>query len=153
MTTIRETINDALKTAMKSQDRVRTGTLRLINAAIKDRDIEARGAGRTGGIGDDELLQLLQKMVKQRQESAGIYDQAGRTELAAQEREEIDIIQGFLPRQLDEAETRAAIKDAVAQSGAESIRDMGKVIAILKENYAGRMDFVKASGWVKEALS
>jgi uncharacterized protein YqeY len=152
-TMLRDTINDALKASMKSGDKTRLGTLRLINAAIKDRDIEARGAGRQGGIPDDEILSLLQKMIKQRQESAGIYEQAGRDELATQERDEIAVIQNYMPQPLSEDETRAAIKDAVAETGAESIRDMGRVIASLKEKYAGRMDFAKASGLVKQALS
>ncbi|GGE42250.1 aspartyl-tRNA amidotransferase subunit B [Agaricicola taiwanensis] len=150
---LRDMINDGLKDSMKSGDKIRLGTLRLINAAIKDRDIEARGSGRQGGISDDEVLSLLQKMVKQRQESAGIYEQAGRMELATQERDEIAVIQSFMPKPLTEDEARAAIKTAIAETGAESVRDMGRVIAALKERHAGRMDFAKASGMVKEALS
>jgi uncharacterized protein YqeY len=148
---MREAINDALKAAMKAGDKRRVSTLRLINAAIKDRDIEARGAGKER-TGDDELLQLLQKLVKQRQESASIYDGAGRPELAAQEREEIAIIQEYLPRQLDETESRAAIAVIIAETGASGIRDMGKVMAALRERYAGQLDFGKASGIVKELL-
>lgn len=150
---LRDTINTSLKDAMKQGEKVRLGTLRLINAAIKDRDIEARGTGRPDGIGDDEILALLQKMIKQRQESAGIYEQAGRTELAAQEREEIEVIQTYLPKQLSEDEARTAIREAIAETGAASMRDMGKVVAVLKEKYSGRMDFAKASGLVKEALN
>ena len=149
---MREAINAALKDAMKAQDRRRMCTLRLINAALKDRDIEARGAGREP-LSDDELLQLLQKMIKQRQESAAIYEQAGRLDLSTQEREEIGIIQSFLPKQLSDSETRAAVAATVSDVGAAGLRDMGRVMAALKERYAGRMDFGRASGVVKELLA
>jgi len=148
---MREAISAATKDAMKAGDKLRTGTLRMMSAAIKDRDIEARGAGK-GPMSDDELLQLFQKLVKQRQESAEIYDKAGRTELAAQERAEIAVIQGFMPQPLDEAETRAAIAAAIADTGAAGVRDMGKVMTALRERHAGRMDFGKASGLVKQLL-
>jgi uncharacterized protein YqeY len=148
---MREAINAALKDALKAQEKTRVSTLRLMNAAIKDRDIEARGAGKPP-LGDEEMLQLFQKMVKQRQESAEIYDKAGRPELATQERAEIEVIRGFMPTQMDEAETEAAIKGVVAELGASGMRDMGKVMAALRERYAGRMDFGKASGTVKRAL-
>ena len=148
---LRETFSTAVKDAMKSGDKARLSVVRMIQAGLKDRDIEARGAGK-GQASDDEILALLQKMIKQRQESLAIYEQAGRSELAEQEREEAQIIASFLPKQLDEAETRAAIEAAIAKSGAASMKDMGKVIAALRAEYAGRMDFGKASALVKEML-
>lgn len=149
---LRQRFTDAQKEALKGGDKRRLGTVRLIQAALKDKDIEARGAGK-GQATDEEILGLLQKMIKQRQESLAIYEQAGRQELAAQEREEAEIIQSFLPKQMDEAETREAIEAAIAGTGAASIKDMGKVIEALRGEYAGRMDFAKASGLVKEMLS
>ena len=149
---LRESFTELMKEAMKAGDKRRTGTLRMITAALKDRDIEARGQGK-GPLSDDDILGLLQKMVKQRQESLAIYEQAGRTELATQEREEIEIIMGFMPKQMDEAEMTAAIKTIIAETGAQSVKDMGKVMAVMKERYAGQMDFAKASGAVKGALS
>jgi uncharacterized protein YqeY len=149
--TMRERLTQAMKDAMKAGDKGRLGTVRMIQAALKDKDIEARGAGR-GQATAEEILAVLQKMVKQRQESMTIYEQNKRPELAAQEREEIAVIQSFLPQQLDEAETRAAIEKAIADSGATSTKDMGKVIAALRADYAGRMDFGRASGLVKEML-
>ena len=148
---LRESFTELMKEAMKAGDKRRTGTLRMITAALKDRDIEARGQGK-GPLSDDDILGLLQKMVKQRQESLAIYEQAGRTELATQEREEIEIIMGFMPKQMDEAEMTAAIKTIIAETGAQSVKDMGKVMAVMKERYAGQMDFAKASGAVKGAL-
>lgn len=148
---LRDQINSGLKEAMKAQDKRRMSTLRLITAAIKDRDIEARGAGKDA-IGDDELLGLLQKMIKQRQDSIGIYEQAGRSELAQQEREEIEIITSFLPKQMSEAEMRSACAGVVQDVEAQSLKDMGKCMSALKERYAGQMDFAKASGVVKELL-
>ena len=148
---MREAINAALKDAMKARDADRTGTLRMISAAIKDRDIEARGAGK-GTATDDELKVLLAKMIKQRQESASIYDQNGRPELAAKERAEIVTIQDFLPAQMDEAAVAAAIDAAIAETGAASIKDMGKVMGALKAKYAGQMDFSAANGVVKAKL-
>jgi uncharacterized protein YqeY len=149
--TLRERFTQELKDAMKAGDKRKLGTVRMIQAAIKDKDIESRGAGREQAS-DEEILALLQKMIKQRQESAQIYAENGRAELAAQEREEAEIVQSFLPRQLDEAETRAAIQAAIAQTGAASMKDMGKVIGALRAEYAGRMDFAKASALVKEML-
>ena len=148
---MRDRIAENVKTAMKAGDKERLSTLRLIQAAFKDRDIANRGAGKEAAS-DDELLQLLAKMVKQREESAKAFDDGGRPELAAKEREEIAIIRDFMPKQMDEAETEAAIRAAVAETGAASVKDMGKVIARLREQYAGRMDFGKASGLVKGLL-
>ncbi len=149
---LRENISASLKEAMKAGDKRRVSTLRLVNAAIKDRDIEARGAGR-GPLSDEELHGLLQKMIKQRQESLAIYEQAERAELAAQEREEIEIITGYLPRQMSEAEAGEAIAAAIRETGAAGIKDMGKVMAALKARHAGRMDFAKAGAAVKAQLS
>lgn len=149
---LRESFTELMKAAMKAGDKRRTGTLRMITAALKDRDIEARGQGKEP-LSDDDILGLLQKMVKQRQESLTIYEQAGRTELATQESEEIEIIMGFMPKQMDEAEMTAAIKTIIAETGAASVKDMGKVMAVMKERYAGQMDFAKASGAVKGVLS
>ncbi len=149
---MRETISEGLKTALKARDQRRTATLRAINAAIQDRDIANRGEGK-GPATSEEILSLLQKMVKQREESFAIYAQAGRTDLATVEKEEIDILNEFLPKPLDDAEVEAAIKAAIAATGAEGVKDMGKVIAQLKANYPGRIDFGKASGLVRAALS
>jgi uncharacterized protein YqeY len=148
---LRERLTQEMKEALRAGDKRRLSTVRLIQAALKDKDIEARGAGR-GQASEDEILALLQKMIKQRQESIGIYDGAGRHELAQQEREEAEIIASFLPRQLDEAEVREAVRSAIAEAGAASPKDMGKVIAVLRSRYAGRMDFGKASALVKESL-
>ncbi len=150
---MRSRISDALKSAMKSKDQTRLSTLRLINAAIKDRDIALRGEGRDDGVGDAEVLQILGKMVKQRQESARAYEEGGRLELAEKEGSEIAVIEEFLPRQLDEDEVAAAIDKAVKATGAESIRDMGKVMGALKADYAGRMDFGRVGGMVKDRLA
>jgi uncharacterized protein YqeY len=147
---MRERLNNDLKTAMKAGDKRRVGTIRMVNAALKDRDIEARGQGKT--ISDDDILALLQKLIKSRQESAEIYEKAGRNELATQEREEIAIIQSFLPQPLSQAEVEAAIAAAIAETGAASIKDMGKVVGALKAKYAGRMDIGKASAAVKAKL-
>jgi uncharacterized protein YqeY len=149
---LREKINDGLKEAMKAKDARRVSTLRMMNAAIKDRDIDARGQGKDP-LSDDELLAVCQKMIKQRQESVELYDKGGRADLVAQEREEIDIIKGFLPQQMSEDDARAAIETVVQETGAASVKDMGKVMAVLRERYAGRMDFGKVSGAVKAALS
>ncbi|HKG76747.1 MAG TPA: GatB/YqeY domain-containing protein [Beijerinckiaceae bacterium] len=148
---MRERFTQEMKDAMKAGDKRKLSTVRLIQAALKDKDIEARGAGK-GQASDEDILALLQKMIKQRQESIGIYEQAGRTELAQQEREEAEIIAAFLPKQMDEAEVRQAIQAAMAETGAASLKDMGKVIAALRGRYAGRMDFGKASALVKEML-
>jgi uncharacterized protein len=148
---MRETITAALKHATKAQDKRRMSTLRLVSAAIKDRDIAARTAGK-GDATDAELLDLFAKMIKQREESEKIYADAGRAELAKQEDEEIAIIREFLPVQLSEADVHKAVADAIAQAGATSVKDMGNVMAALKANYAGRMDFAKASALVKQKL-
>jgi uncharacterized protein YqeY len=149
---LRTRLNDALKEAMRAKDQRAVSTVRLILAALKDRDIAARGRGVTDGIPEDEILQLLQTMVKQRREAIALYEQGGRQELAQQEREEIGVIEGFMPRQLSEEETRAAIAAAIQDSGAAGLKDMGKVMAELRARFAGQMDFGKASGWVREAL-
>ncbi|HYJ57857.1 MAG TPA: GatB/YqeY domain-containing protein [Methyloceanibacter sp.] len=148
---MRETITAALKHATKAQDKRRISTLRLISAAIKDRDIAARTAGK-GEASDAELLDLLAKMIKQREESEKIYADAGRAELATQEAEEIAIIREYLPKQLSEKDMEAAIAEAIEQAGATSVKDMGKVMAELKARYAGQMDFSKASAAVKAKL-
>jgi len=148
---MRETITAALKTATKAQDKRRVSTLRLVSAAIKDRDIAARTAGK-GEATDAELLELFAKMIKQREESEKIYRDAGRAELAQQEAEEIAIIREFLPKQLSEADMQKAIADAIVEAGATSVKDMGKVMAALKSRYAGQMDFAKASAAVKAKL-
>lgn len=148
---LRDAFTEQLKEAMKAGDKRRLGTIRLIQAALKDRDIEARGHGKER-IGEDDILALLQKMIKQRQESAKLYEQGGRADLVQQENEEIAIISGFLPKQMDEAETKAAIAAVVQATGAAGLKDMGKVIAELKARHAGQMDFGRASGLVKAAL-
>ena len=148
---MRDQISEGYKAAMKAGDKRRTATLRAINAAIKDKDIEARGSGKE--VGEEDILALLQKLVKSRQESADIYEKNARPELAAQEREEIAIISTFLPQPMIEEETAAAIRAAIAGTGAASIKDMGKVIAELKARHAGKMDFGKVSGQVKAALA
>lgn len=148
---MRETINAALQAATKARDARRVSTLRLVSAAIKDRDIAARTSGG-GQATDAELLELLAKMIKQREESQKIYADAGRAELAQQEGEEVAIIREFLPQQLSDADMTKAIDDAITETGAESVRDMGKVMAVLKSRYAGQMDFGKASGAVKAKL-
>ncbi|MEJ0096419.1 MAG: GatB/YqeY domain-containing protein [Methylocella sp.] len=147
---MREQFTSQLKIAMKAGDKRRVDTIRMIAAALKDKDIEARGQGKT--VSDEEILSLLQKMVKSRQESFEIYEKAGRQDLATQESEEIVIIQDFLPQQIGESEVEAAIVAAIAETGAASIKDMGKVVAALKAKYAGRMDFAKASAVVKGKL-
>jgi len=149
---LRDQINNALKDAMKSGDKLKLSTLRLVSAAIKNADIEARGGGKEP-LDDAAILSLLQKLIKQRQESAVLYEKGGRGELAAGELAEIKVIEGFLPKQMSDAEVEAAIKAAVAETGAASVKDMGKVIAVLRGKYAGQMDFGKASGLVKAALS
>jgi len=150
---LREQFNDALKEAMKAKNQRRVSTLRLVLAALKDRDIDNRTEESREAIGDDEILLLLAKMIKQREESAAMYESGGRPELAQAEREEIVIIQGFMPRQLSEAEAEAAARATISELGAGSMKDMGKVMAALKERYAGQMDFARASGTVKALLS
>lgn len=148
---MRDQFSTALKEAMKAGDKRRIATVRLITAALKDRDIEARGAGKEA-ISDEEIMALLQKMVRQRQESVTIYEGAGRTDLAEQEKEEIAVINNFLPKAMDADEAREAIKAVIAELGASSLRDMGKVVGALKERFPGRLDFGKVSPLVKELL-
>jgi uncharacterized protein YqeY len=148
---MRDTISAALTAATKAQYKRRISTLRLISAAIKDCDIAARTAGKKEAT-DAELLELLAKMIKQREESEKIYTDAGRAELAKQEAEEIAIIREYLPKQLSDKDMEKAIADAIAKSGAASVKDMGKVMAELKAKYAGQMDFAKASALVKVKL-
>ena len=148
---LRERFTTEMKEAMKAGDKGRLGAIRLIQAALKDKDIEARGNGKEP-LSDEEILALLQKMVKQRQESITMYEQGGRTELAQQEKDEVTVISSYLPQQMDEAETKAAIEAAIAETGAASMKDMGRVVAALRAKYAGRMDFAKASGLVKDLL-
>ena len=149
---LRNRINTSLKEAMKAKEAERLSTLRLINAAIKDRDIAARGDGDEGAVDDDVVLSILGKMVKQRQESARAYEEGGRLELADKEREEIRTIEEFLPRQLDEDEVAAAVDAAIAEVDASSIRDMGKVMGALKARYTGQMDFGTVGPMVKGRL-
>ncbi|GAA6154938.1 GatB/YqeY domain-containing protein [Pyruvatibacter sp.] len=149
---MRDTFKAALKDALKAGDKRRLATLRLITAAIKDRDINARSEGKDP-VSDGEILQILAKMIKQRRESATTYEEAGRLELATQEREEIDIIEGFLPTQLGDAEVEAACKEVIAELGADGLKDMGKCMGVLKDKYAGQMDFAQASKSVKDLLS
>lgn len=148
---LRDRFTADMKEAMKAGDKGRLGAIRLIQAALKDKDIEARGIGKDP-LSDEEILALLQKMVKQRQESIAMYEQGGRAELAQQEKNEVEVISSYLPKQMDEAETKAAIQAAIAETGAASMKDMGKVVAALRAKFAGRMDFGKASGLVKEML-
>jgi uncharacterized protein YqeY len=150
---LRNAIPEALRTALKDQDKRAVSTVRLIMAALKDRDIAARGKGNTEGIGDDEILQMLQTMVKQRRDSIEVYEKGGRLELAEQEAEEIAIIERFLPQQLGEAEIATAVDQVIADVGAGGLKDMGNVMGALRERYAGQMDFGKASTLVKQKLS
>jgi uncharacterized protein YqeY len=148
---MREAVASALKDAQKSQNKERVSTLRLVNAAIQDRDISNRGAGK-GPADNDEVLQILTKMVKQREESAKAFDDGGRPELAVKERSEIEILREFLPTQLNDDETRAVIAEAIAETGAASVKDMGKVMGVLKAKYTGQLDFAKAGGVIKQLL-
>ena len=149
---LRERLTDALKASLKSQDKIAVSTLRLILAALKDRDIAARGEGQTTPVGEAEILKLLQKMVSQRRESIIAYEKGGRQDLVDQEKAEILVIESFLPKAMDAAETDNAIRAAIAEASAVSIKDMGKVMALLRERFPGRMDFGKASGQVKALL-
>ncbi|AJC80358.1 GatB family aspartyl/glutamyl-tRNA amidotransferase protein [Rhizobium etli bv. phaseoli str. IE4803] len=149
---LRDQLATQLKEAMKAKDSERLSTVRLIQAAIKDRDIANRGAGKEQAS-DDEILQILAKMVKQRDESAKIYEENSRPELAAKERAEITVIQDFMPRQLSDSEVRTNVSAIIAETGAAGAKDMGKVMAALKERYAGQIDFAKASATVKELLN
>jgi uncharacterized protein YqeY len=148
---LRDDINNAVKEAMKAKEERKLSTLRMVNSTIKNADIEARTSGKA--LGDDELNALMAKMIKQRQESVELYDKGGRQVLATQEREEIAIISSFLPQQLSEDEIKAAVADAVKETGAAGMKDMGRVMAALKARYTGKMDFAKAGGLVKAQLN
>ncbi|MEO1919546.1 MAG: GatB/YqeY domain-containing protein [Paracoccaceae bacterium] len=149
---MRKRLSEATKDAMRAKDKARLSTLRLMNAAIKDRDIAARSEANPDGVADTEILSIMAKMIKQRQDSAKAYDEAGRIELGEGERNEIKVIEEFLPKQLSAEETEAAIKAAITESGAESIRDMGKVMGVLKSKYTGQMDFGKTGAAIKAIL-
>ena len=150
---LRDQLNNAVKEAMKARNQKRLGCLRLVQSALKDRDIANRTEESRTGISDDEILSLLAKLIKSREDSILLYEQGGRPELAAAEREEIAIIREYLPKQMDEGEAKAAIATVIAELGAGSLKDMGKVMAALKERYAGKMDFSKAGAAVKELLA
>ena len=150
---LRAQLTDAMKEAMKAKDTKRLSTVRLILAALKDRDIAARSETNKDLVSDDDILTLLAKMIKQREESATAFDAGNRPEMAAGERGEIEVIRSFMPAQMDEAAMKAAVAKVIAESGAASIKDMGKVMAVLKERFAGQMDFSKASAATKDALS
>ncbi|HSK42180.1 MAG TPA: GatB/YqeY domain-containing protein [Arenibaculum sp.] len=149
---LRTRLNESLKDAMRAKDARAVSTLRLILAALKDRDIAARGRGVTDGISDDDILAMLQTMIKQRREAISLYEQGGRLELAEQEREEIAVIEGFMPRQLGEEEIRRAVDEVIRDLGSGGLKDMGRTMAELRSRYSGRMDFTKASGFVRAAL-
>ena len=149
---LRRRLNEALKEAMKSQEQVAVATLRLILAALKDRDIAARGKGTSDGIGDDQILEMLQKMVRQRHDSIEMYEKGGREDLSQREAAEIEVIERFLPKAMSEEEMKATVGELIDELQAGSIKDMGRVMSTLKERYPGRMDFGKASAMVKKAL-
>lgn len=150
---LREKIDNALKTAMKARDdKLRVSTLRLINAAIKDRDIAARGEDRCQGVTDDEIMAILGKMVKQREDSSAQYEKGGRPDLAAQEQAEIEVIREFMPRQLSEQEIESAVTGVIEELDAAGLKDMGKCMGALKERYSGAMDFGRAGAMMKKAL-
>ncbi len=146
---LREELNDALKTAMKARDERTTQTLRMVLAGLKDKDIAARTKGVTTGIPDDEARTVMQNMVRQRRDSIVMYEKGGRADLAQKENEEIAIIERFLPKQMSPAEAESAIKQAIAETGAASMKDMGKVMAVLKQKYAGQMDMSQVGPLVK----
>jgi|SRR5688500_4998891 uncharacterized protein YqeY len=149
---LREAINNAVKDAMRAKEERKLSTLRMMNSTIKNADIDARGQGKPP-LSDEDLLGVFQKMIKQRHESVELYEKGGRAELAAQERDEIAVISAYLPKQMSEDDVKAAIAAAIKETGAASMKDMGKVVASLKAKHAGQMDFGKASGLVKAALS
>jgi len=149
---LRQRLNDDLKTAMKARDQETTSTLRMVLAGLKDRDIAARPSGNTTGIDEAGIIDMLQKMVKQRKESIELYKQGGRQELVDKEQGEINVIERYMPQQLSEAEASAAVDAVIAELGASSIKDMGKVMAALKERFSGQLDFAKAGGLVKQKL-
>ena len=150
---LRVELNESLKRAIKSKENCTISTIRLILAALKDRDIAARSNGNPDGISDDLILQLLQKMVKQRHDSSALYQKGNRPELAAREMQEIEIIESFLPEQMDETEIRSAVDQMVNELNASGLKEMGSVMSSLRERYAGRMDFSKASAMVKQSLA
>lgn len=150
---LRDELNQSLKEAMRARDQQALATVRLILAALKDRDIQARSEGQGDGIGDDEILDMLTKMVKQRREAMTLYEKGNRQDLVDKEQSEIEVIQRFLPQQLNEAELEAAVLQAIGDLEAASVKDMGRVMGVLKQRYAGRMDFGKASGLAKARLS
>jgi uncharacterized protein YqeY len=152
VTMLRDDINNAVKDAMRAKEERKLSTLRMVNATIKNADIDARGQGKPP-LSDGDLLGVFQKMIKQRQESVELYEKGGREELAAQERAEILVISGYLPKQMSDDDVKAAIAATITDTGAAGIKDMGKVIGALKAKYAGQMDFGKASGLVKAALT
>ncbi len=149
---LRQRLTDTLKEAMKEKDGLRVSTVRLVLARLKEQDIEARAKGKTDGIADPEIQQMLQAMIKQRRDSIALYEQGGRQELAEKERGEIAIIERFLPKQLSDAEVESAVKEVIASVGAASMKDMGKVMAALRERYAGQIDNAAASQLVKRHL-
>jgi uncharacterized protein YqeY len=149
---IRTELNEALKVSIKAQEKCVVSTIRLILAALKDRDICARADGNADGVPDQEVLTLLQTMVKQRTESIRLYEEGGRLELAEQEREEIGVIRCFMPRPLDGNELDEAVKEAIREVGARDMKDLGKTMALLKQRYPGQIDFSKASGMLRQTL-
>jgi uncharacterized protein YqeY len=149
---LRDTFTTALKESMKAGDQRRLSTVRMILAALKERDIDARGKGNATGIADGDIQRMMQELIKQRREAIELYKQGNRPELVRQEQEEIAVIESFLPRQMSEAEAEAAIKQAIAEVGAQSGKDMGRVMAALREKHAGQLDLSKASGMVKKLL-
>ena len=149
---LRDEINEALKTAMKARDQATTDAVRLIVSAMKNKDVDARAKGNQTGIGDDEIRQMLQGMVKQRNESIALYEKGNRPELAAKERGEIAVIERFLPKQLDDSGIEAAVKAAIAETGAASVKDTGKVMGVLKQKHAGALDMAKAGAAVRKLL-
>lgn len=150
---LRARLNDALKMALKAQEKCAVSTLRLILAALKDREIAARGKGESEAVGEDDILDMLQKMVRQRRDSIELFNQGGRPELADKEAREIEVIERFLPQQLGEDEMRGAVGAVIGELEAKTIKDMGRVMGALKERFAGRMDFGKASAMVKQRLA
>ncbi len=149
---LREQIKAELVAAMKAKDEAKVSTLRMIGATLKDKDIAARPAGKTDGISDDEILSMFQSMIKQRRESVDLYEKGGRADLAEKEKKEIEIISSFLPAQMDDDAVKAAIEAVIKETGAASMKDMGKVMGALRAKYAGQMDFGKASGLIKSLL-
>jgi uncharacterized protein YqeY len=150
---LRTRLNEAMKEAMRTKDAGGLSTIRLILAALKDRDIAARSKGNYDGISDEDILQMFNGMIKQRRDSISLYEQGGRCELAQKEKDEIEVIQRFMPKQMDDAEVSAAVKAAIAATEAKGLKDMGRVMAALKEKHAGQMDFTRASAVVKQSLA